>query len=269
MQSLHQKFRINAYVAEFIKMAGFSAQTAKLFFALIFLQDQTNESWPTIFVDDQKPTDHFVFVSQLRDLCFPAKTGSSRFLRKPVVELSAVPGIFDNLEISKNGRFLTWKFSENFFEIMAEMEIYALIDASEIGLCQRKFDGALLAQIALNRKKRLPEFSLIAPNKGYESKADMMKLPIIPGEIKRLLRPSLKIWANAMGISFAVLLVQGGARPGYTDVVIRMQHKSTQWPKGRFTKRAASSLIWTVCPEVEDGYADCKVAPQEGPPFLS
>lgn len=262
MQSPHQKFRISAYVAEFIKTSQFSAQTAKLFFALIFLQDQTDESWPTILVEGQEQMEHFVFVSQLRELCFSARTGSSRFLRKPVAELTAVSGVFDHLEISDNGRFLTWKFSENFFDIMADMDIYALIDESEIGLCQRKYDGALLAQIALHRKKRLPEFSLIAPNKGYESKANTMKRPLIPGEIKRLLRPSLQSWANETRTSFVVLFIQGGVRPGYTDVVIRMKHQNTKWPNGRYMKQPPASLLWTVEPEPQEILADTDCAAQ-------
>lgn len=265
----HTKFRISAYVAEFIKLSTFSAQTAKLLFSLIFLQDQTEESWPTLLLEDDLPQDHFVFVAELRELGFPAKTGSSRFLRKPVAELAGIKVVFDHLEISENGRFLTWRFSESFFYIMADMDVYALIDASEIAMCQRMYDGALLAQIPLHRKKRIPEFRLIGPNKGYECQAGYVPPKLIPSQVNRQLRPSLQNWANATRISFAVLLVQEGTRPGYTDVVVRMHHKASQWTKDRFTKRAASSLIWTVCPEVKAHSDDCAVAPPEGPTFFS
>ncbi len=249
MNSTHQKFRISACAAEFIKASGFSAPTAKLLFALIFLQDQTEESWPTSLEWDQELQRHFVFVSQLREICFPAKTGSSRFLRKPTKELAAVPGLFDHLDIASNGRSLSWQFSENFFEVMAAMDAYALIDASEISLCHRKFDGSLLAQIALHRKKRIPEFSLIAPSKGYSSSMASMQLPFVPSQVKRQLRPSLQSWANDTGFSFAVLFIQGGGQPGFTDVVIRIRHKATEWPKGRFSKRPPGSLAWSVVPE--------------------
>lgn len=269
MQSPHQKFRINAYVAEFIKMAGFSAPTAKLLFALIFLQEQTEEAWPTILVERHVPQDHFAFVAQLRELGFPAMTGSSRFLRKPVADLAGLSDVFDQLEISSNGRFLTWRFSENFFDVMAEMDVYALIDASEIALCQRKYDGALLAQIPLNRKKRIPEFRLLGPNKGYERQAGYVLPKMIPCQIERQLRPSLQTWANATGIYFAVLLVQEGSRPGYTDVVIRMQHKATQWPKDRFTRRPASALVWTVSPEGKAPITAAQLLPPEGPPLFA
>ena len=252
MHSTHQKFRISAYVAEFIKRSKFSPQAAKLLFAIIFLQDQTDESWPTITYKAEMRTDHFVFVAQLRELGFPAKTKSSRFLRKPASTLSAISQIFDHLEISKNGRFLTWRFSETFFAAMSNMDVYGLIDASEISLCQRKFDGALLAQITLHRKKRIPEFSLIAPNKGFERYEDRAPLPLIPSQIERQLRPSLQNWANITGVSFAVLLVQGGSRPGYTDVVVRMKHKDTQWPNGRFEKRPPASLMWTINPDTSE-----------------
>ncbi|WP_170403253.1 hypothetical protein [Ruegeria arenilitoris] len=248
MQSPNQKFRISAYAAEIIKMHQFSATTAKLLFALIFLQNETAESWPTILLEGEKPTEHFVFVNQLRELCFPAKTGSSRFLRKPVFELATMPEFFDNLQISENGRFLTWRFTEVFFHIMSDMEVYALIDASEIGHCKRKFDGALLAQIALHRKKRKPAFSLIAPNKDFEIDPDAVMPNLIPNEIKRQLGPSLQNWSNVTGISFTVLLVQGGSRPGYTDVVIRMRHKKTEWPDGQFLKQPPGSLRWAVEP---------------------
>lgn len=241
MHYTHTKFRISAHVAEFIKLSAFSAQTAKLLFALIFLQDQTDESWPTILFEDDLPQDHFVFVAQLRELGFPANTGSSRFLRKPVAELAGIKTVFDHLEISENGRFLTWRFSENFFDFMADMDVYALIDASEIALCQRKFDGALLAQIPLHRKKRIPEFRLFGPNKGFECRAGFVLPKLIPSQVERQLRPSLQNWANTAGISFVVLLVQEGSRPGYTDVVVRMHHKATQWPKDRFTTRPASA----------------------------
>lgn len=233
-------------------MYRFSAPTAKLLYALIFLQDQTEESWPVFSFEGDKPKEHFVFVNQLRELCFPAKTGSSRFLRKPVIELGVTSEIFDTLEISPNGRFLTWKFTAGFFHAMSDMDVYALIDASEIGHCQRKFDGALLAQIALHRKKRVPEFSLVGPNKGYESGPMVVTPPLIPGEIKRQLSPALQNWSDITGISFAVLLVQAGARPGYTDVIIRMRHKETKWPGGRFMKRPPGSLLWTVEPVAQE-----------------
>jgi hypothetical protein len=232
------------------KLAYFCSAPVAGFYAAV----DTEESWPTILFEGDKPTEHFVFVNQLRELCFPARTGSSRFLRKPVTELAAISDIFDNLEISKNGRFLTWQFTEGFFHTMSDMDIYALIDTNEIGHCQRKFDGALLAQIALHRKKRVPEFSLIGPNKGFES-GPMAVIPsLIPGEIKRQLRPSLQNWSNKTGISFAVLLVQGGARPGYTDVVIRMRHKDTKWPDGRFMKQPPGSLLWTVEPATQEAH---------------
>ncbi|MCA1284805.1 hypothetical protein [Salipiger bermudensis] len=169
MTTGNSKFRISAYIAEIIKMSRFSTPAAKLLFALIYLQEQTEEAWPTILIEYHTPQDHFCLVSQLRELGFPAKTKSSRFLRKPVAELSGDSAVFDQLEISSNGRYLTWRFAEGFFDAMANMNVYALIDSSEIALCQRNFDGALLAQIPLHRRKRVPEFRLIGPNRGYGS----------------------------------------------------------------------------------------------------
>ncbi|MGR3607632.1 MAG: hypothetical protein ACU0BN_02025 [Sulfitobacter sp.] len=252
MQSPGQKFRISAYVAELIKMHRFSAPTAKLLYSLIYLQDQAEESWPTILFEGDKPMEHFVFVRQLRELCFPANTGSSRFLRKPVGELAELPFLFDALDISENGRFLTWRFSELFFRIMSDMDIYALIDVTEIGRCHRKFDGALLAQIALHRKKRLPEFRLIGPNQGFESAVLGSKPALVPGQVKRQLNTSLQGWSNATGVTFSVMLVHEGARPGYTDVIVRMRHKNTKWPEGRFMKQPPGSLRWIIGPAVPD-----------------
>lgn len=268
MHYTHTKFRISDSVAEFIKLSKFSAQTAKLLFVLIFLQDQTEESWPTILFEGDKPQDHFVFVAELRELGFPARTGSSRFLRKPVSELASITAVFEHLQISENGRFLSWRFAENFFDVMADMDVYGLIDASEIAMCQRKYDGALLAQIPLHRKKRIPEFRLIGPSEDNEWRADYIPPKLVPSQVKRQLRPSLQNWANETGVTFAVLLVQEGSRPGYTDVVIRMRHKATQWPKYRFTKRPASALIWTVRPEIKASSDDYASSPPEGPPFL-
>jgi hypothetical protein len=248
MTAGNSKFRISAYVAEIIKMAGFSAPAAKLLFALIYLQEQTDEAWPTHPLGHHTPQKHFCFVGQLRELGFPAKTKSSRFLRKPVAELAGIPAVFDLLEISSNGRYLTWRFTEDFFDAMADMDIYALIEASEIALCRRNFDGALLAQIPLHRRKRLPEFRLIGPNRGYECPTGYVPPKLTLSQVERRLRPSLQIWANATGITFAVLLVQEGSRPGYTDVVVRMQHAETTWPESRFIKRPATAVIWTVEP---------------------
>lgn len=248
----NHKFRVTAFVAEFIKLAGFSPPAAKLLFALIYLQEQTDEAWPTRPVERDFPEDHFVFVAQLRELGFPAKTNSSRFLRKPVAELVGFSAVFDHLEISKNGRYLTWRFTNDFFDAMGDMDVYALVEASEIALCRRKLDGALLAQIPLHRRKRLPEFRLIGPNKGYEVPSGYVLPKLAPSQVERQLRPSLQSWANETGMSFAVLLVQEGSLPGYTDVVVRIQHRKTEWPAGRFTKRPAASVIWKVNP--------CKVA---------
>lgn len=263
----HTKFRISAYAAEFIKLAGFSAATVKLFLALIFLQDQTEEGWPGMDEYD-KPQDHFVLVAQLRELGFPNNTRSSRFLRKPVAELAAIPEAFDRLEIAPNGRYLKWRFSENFFDVMADMDVYGLIDASEIALCKGKYGGALLAQIPLHRKKRRPEFRLIGPNKGYERKDGYVPPNLVPSQIERQLRPLLQNWADATGLSFAVLLVQEGALPGYTDVVIRMRHKETQWPDGRFTKRSVATRIWSVTPTRKAPADDSAAIPPEGPPLF-
>jgi hypothetical protein len=156
MYSGNNKFRISAAVAEFIRQMEFSASTAKLLFALIYLQEQTDYAWPTHLVDDHTRQSYFSFVNELREFGFPRNTKSSRFLRKPVADLNDVSMVFDHLELSKNGRYLTWRFSDWFFDIMADMDIYALIDASEIALCRRNLDGALLAQIALHRRKRTP-----------------------------------------------------------------------------------------------------------------
>jgi hypothetical protein len=136
---------------------------------------------------------------------------------------------------------------------MADMEVYGLIDASEIALCQGKFGAALLAQIPLHRKKRLPEFRLIGPNKGYEALPNYVLPKLAPSQLQRQLRPQLQKWADATGISFAVLLVQESAQPSYTDVVIRMRHKSTKWPEGRFTKRSVAARIWIVSPKAKAG----------------
>ncbi|QDY69311.1 hypothetical protein [Qingshengfaniella alkalisoli] len=263
----NQKFRISAYAAEFIKMARFSPSAAKLLFALIYLQEQTDEAWPTIHPYHVNPKDHFVLVKQLREIGFPGRTRSSRFLRNPVNELACTSDLFDHLAISRNGRYLTWQFSKNFFDVMADMDVYALIDISEISMCRRKYDGALLSQIALHRKKRVPEFRLVAPNRGFECSTDMAAPELVPSRVKRQLSPSLQTWANVTGITFAVLLVQSGALPGYTDIVIRMRHETTQWPKHRFTKRAATSLFWTVAPEKDVASADLEEARPKGPPF--
>ncbi|MDV4167940.1 hypothetical protein [Rhodovulum sp. FJ3] len=196
MRYTHTKFRISDNVAEIIKLSKFSAQTAKLLFALIFLQDQTNESWPTILYEADKPQDHFVFVSELRELGFASKTGSSRFLRKPVAELVAIPGIFDYLEIASNGRYLTWRFSENFFDVMADMDVYGLIDASELALCHGVFGGASLAQIPLHRKKRIPEFRLIGPSENNVWRDNYIPPKLVPSQVERQLRPQLQKWAD-------------------------------------------------------------------------
>lgn len=269
MHYIHTKFRISTKVAEFIKLSNFSAQTAKLLCALIFLQDQTEESWPTLQFEEDQPQDHFVLVKELRELGFTKDKGSSRFLRKPVSELAEMSTVFENLQISENGRSLSWRFSGNFFDVMADMDVYGLIDVSEIALCQGKLGGALLAQIPLHRKKHIPEFRLIGPNKGYELPPGYMLPKLVPSRVERQLRPSLQNWANVTGISFAVLLVQEGSRPGYTDVVIRMRHKDTQWPKDRFTKRPASALLWTVSPEIKAPPDDGANSPTGGPAFFS
>lgn len=247
MHYSHTKFRISAWVAELIKLSEFSATTAKLLFALIFLQDQTDEGWPGIDeLYEQK--DYFVPVKQLRELGLPSKTRSSLFLRKPVAELAANPVIFEHLEIGPNGRYLTWRFSADFFDMMADMEVYGLLDASEIGLCQGKFGGALLAQIPLHRKKRIPEFRLFGPQNGFELQLSYPLPKLVPSLVQRQILPQLQKWADIGTVTFAVLLVQEGSHPGYTNVVIRMRHKETEWPKNRFVKRSPSARFWTVSP---------------------
>lgn len=262
----HTKFRISAYVAEFIKLTGISAAAAKLLFALIFLQDQADEGWPGIN-EDQEPQGHFVLVTELRGLGFPAKTRSSRFLRKPVEELTAATGVFNHLTIVQNGRYLTWRFAKNFFYAMADMNTYGLIDVSEIKLCRGRFGGALLAQIPLNRRKRVPEFRLIGPNKGFECKDGLAPPNLVPSQIERQLRPSLQSWANATGMTFAVLLVQEGECPGFSELLIRIKHKDTKWPKGRFTQRSPSTQVWEVRPEATEFVDYSSVLSPQSPPF--
>lgn len=262
----HTKFRISAYVAEYIKVIGFSAAASKLIFSIIFLQDQTDEGWPGSD-ENHDLQQRFVSVAELRELGFPSNTRSSRFLRKPVAELNEVSWIFDHLKIGENGRFLTWKFSNVFVGVMSDMEIYGLIDASEIRLSQRKLGGALLAQIPSHRRKRMPEFRLFGPNRGFERPEGFAQPNLVPSQVERQLRPVLQIWANATKISFAVLLVQEGAQPGYTDVVIRMRHKETKWPEQRFTKQPVGAQMWMVSPEGDTQFKIASRCPQEGPPF--
>ena len=146
---------------------------------------------------------------------------------------------------------------------MADMDVYGLIDASEIALCHGKFGGALLAQIPLHRKKRRPQFRLLGPHKGYDAQPDHMLPNLVPSQIQRHLRPQLQKWADETKITFAVLLVQEGSRPGYTDVVIRMRHNDTEWSEVRFLKRAISTRIWTVSPAMKSPTDEAASKPKE------
>ena len=244
----HTKFRISDYVAELIKDAKIPAPTAKLLLALIFLQDQTEEGWPAAN-ESYVVAKRFVLVSELRELGFPSNTRSSRFLRKPVADLACIPEIFNHLEIAPSGRYLTWEFSETFFENMSDMEVYGLLDASEIALCHGKHGAALLAQVPLHRRKRMPEFRLFGPNKTFLPRDGFVVEKLVPSTVERQLLPSLQCWANSTQMTFAVLFVQEGSLPGYTDVLIRIRHKETKWPEGRFNKRPVSARIRIVSPE--------------------
>lgn len=250
MKLTHTKFRICEAFAEFIKTTDLSASASKLFFTLIFLQDQKEESWPSVLHSEVASKKQFVLVKDLREIGFPRNTRSSRFLRKPVAELNALQGVFQELKIAESGRHLTWKFTYQFFELMTWMDKYGLLDIDEVQLCRRKLDGVLLAQFVLNRKKRLPQFSLIALKEGYRTSAKLTVQKIIPCEVKRQIAPILNYWTNAHGITFVVLFVQDGEQPGYTDVVVRMRHKKTKWPEGRITKRPPGAMLWLVEPDL-------------------
>ncbi|MCA0940867.1 hypothetical protein LCM28_13390 [Salipiger pacificus] len=248
MQSLHPIFRISSLVADAIDIWSFKPNTAKLLFALIYLQDRAPESWPLHEDGYVEMTEHFVSVQQLRELCFTSKTRSSRFLRTPVDDLKGAFEFFEKLEISENGRYLTWKFHKSFFRKMRDPEKYGLIDCKEISTCKRRFDGALLAKISVHRKMNRPEFRLEVPFELFEGYVSPGILTYPLGKVKRKLQPSLQSWADFFNMSFAVIFSQEGSAPGYTHITVRIQHSNTKWPQMRFTQNSPSSTIWLVTP---------------------
>ena len=243
------KFRISAWMAETIKVAALSVPAAKLLLFLIYFQDLEEDSWPEHLVDEVTLKQHFAFPSQFRNLGLATKSGSARFLRKPVEELKALGMLFANLEIAPCGKYLNWQFSEAAKDVMSAMDRYALLEAADVQHCSSRYDPVLLTQITLHRNMRMPQFSLIQLDPRFVTDVRSSTLSAFKaGYMTRILKPSLQKWADLNKHTYAVSYKQNGVSPGYTDVVVRIRHTDTRWPEGRFLKFDPRSHVYLIEP---------------------
>ncbi|MEH6647496.1 hypothetical protein [Sulfitobacter sp.] len=120
MVQCNGKFRISLAMAEFLKTSTLPGGAKKLLLGLIYLQEIEDEAWPKVWVDEVGGTaafkreamqSHFAYISHLHSLGFAPRSKSSRFLEKPIDDLSNVEGFFDHLSVRSGQKgCIMWKF---------------------------------------------------------------------------------------------------------------------------------------------------------------
>ncbi|UMA67075.1 hypothetical protein LVO79_18865 (plasmid) [Roseivivax marinus] len=114
----------------------------KLLMALLREQDREQRGWLTIASLALAERLCHRTLDVLRALGCAPRGGNARFFARAVDALADIPDLFDNIELSRDARILSWSFADPFLQAMERTEAYGLIDPTEIKLLTGKWDPA-------------------------------------------------------------------------------------------------------------------------------
>ncbi|MEY8800538.1 hypothetical protein AB9K35_09505 [Leisingera sp. XS_AS12] len=154
--------------------------------------------------------------------------------------------LFDNIALTKDYRYVRWRFSKFSFELMSEMDRYASQIAERLKTARTDLDLDVLLQAVQHHRMQRPEFRMLAQS--FQSRGEE-PVPFKLKDVDRKLKSSLQRLADLTGYSFVVGYLQEGKAPGYTSVAIRIQHEKTKWPSGRICKFPPRTRQFSLIPE--------------------
>lgn len=173
------------------------------------------------------------FYRSLTDLralgCAPGGD-NARFFKNAVEVLGDRPDLFDRITLCTRSGRLTWAFSTQVWQAMAQTDRYGLMEAQEIALLKGRWGLALLTQIVVQRRKKAPEFVLFRPNKGYQGVPDADAALIDLGKVRGPLEAALATWSKQTQCGFVVGYEQRETAPGgYIQARVRFKSPKSVW----------------------------------------
>ena len=225
------KFRLSACAVERTKHFRLGSRAQKLFLAMIYEQDQEHEGWATGDAWMETACRGYLRpLARFRALGCAPKADNARFFWRAVEELRQVPDLFEYLALDTANSTLTWVFGLQLHDLMADMQVYALISIADAAQLTRTLDLPLLTQITLNEKKKLPEFIMFQDDPAYEAYGEQVYSAVLDlRKTRRALEPALEKWARYTGYNFMVGYEQPPRRAAYHQARIRFQTPISTW----------------------------------------
>ncbi|ETW10997.1 hypothetical protein ATO8_19289 [Roseivivax marinus] len=219
----------------------------KLLMALLREQDREQRGWITI--RSVAPAERLCrrTLDVLRALGCAPRGGNARFFARAVDALADIPDLFDNIELSRDARILSWSFADPFLQAMERTEAYGLIDPTEIKLLTGKWDLALLAHIAVQRRKQYPDIRLIG-GRSSGCQADEMATAYDLRRVRRPLEACLAKWAKHLGSEIIVGYGQARCKPVYVSVRVRFVSKTSVWTPKTIRRFSPNTKVVRIAP---------------------
>lgn len=242
------RFRISSWMAAYLKYGGFGLREKKFLLSTIYFQHLLGD-WPTYDWDEEAEKTHWMPLDEYRAFgCAPC-ANDTRFFQAATGFWLGHGELFDHLELYASPSIISWRFSEEAFHLMSLMDEYALLTAQTMRQFRTSIDLDLWVQVALRHRMQRPEFTMFDPWRDPFGDIEF----VVPTFFKlknnkRALEASLQRFADLLGYSFRVGYRQGGAKPGFTEAIVRIQHSGTKWPARRLEKFPPRTKVTKITP---------------------
>lgn len=239
------KFRVSAMMIEYLRVSQLTLRDQRFLLATIYFQHLLGD-WPSIDWGVARNQEHWMPLKAYRNLGCAPRSNDARHFQAATEFWQEERVLFDNIALTKDHRHVRWRFSEFSFNMMSEMDRYALMIAERLKAARTDLDLDVLLQAVLHHKMRRPEFRML--DQGFQCQDGGLvsfRLKHVDGKLKG----SLQRLADLTGYRFVVGYLQEGRMPGYTSAIIRIQHKGTEWPSGRIFKFPPRTRQFSLVPE--------------------
>jgi hypothetical protein len=217
---------------EYLRAMGLALRDQRFLLATIHFQHLLGD-WPTIDWRSEYGSAHWMPLRDFRALGCAPKSNDTRHFRATIDFWTAEGVLFDDIRLLPDRRHVQWRCSKFAFSMMSEMDRYALLTTESLKVARTDLDMDVLLQIALHHKMQRPEFRMFGTRFLDPASASA---PFRLKDVDRKLKDTLSRFAKLTGYGFVVGYCQGGNAPGYTEVIIRIQHAGTVWPFERIQK---------------------------------
>lgn len=216
------RFRLPFHVLELLERHDLTAHQLRTFLGLYCVLIRLLQDNPDLVYTHTSSRDYR--AAQRRDDVGTPGSKDSRWLREAVDGLLNC-GLFKHLDISENGRFITYQFSRGVGEASIKPKKFAPLYTGHIKTCRTRYDLLFYSRAALVAGMDYPNFTL--PLIGDQSPAEPWS-------------ESRDGWLKAAMLSSEMLghayLV--GPQPTVHDarpskVLVKAQHNATIWAENR------------------------------------